>query len=210
MQPRMTRKGLTADFADECRLAGGCYGRKRSEQRPVTAFLSSFTPLPSVKNYDSQRSTPINRERAFNIQLTINHRWKRIKTISQISPRFRHRNCGVLLPMAGRRRDNDWLAPIVAFVGLAVLAIVFIPDFRPILFAVGIIALSAFAVVAFGSFAIDLCRRQATGDKVSTTEGRGILTARTPSREEFPPVACLKTDGSGTSDGASGFNPDES
>jgi hypothetical protein len=112
--------------------------------------------------------------------------------------------------MAGRRRDYDWLAPIVVFVGLAVLAIVFFPDFRPILFAVGTIALSAFAVVAFGSFAIDICRRQVTGEKVSTTEGRGILTARVPRREESLPVADLKTDGSGASDGASGFNPDGS
>jgi hypothetical protein len=112
--------------------------------------------------------------------------------------------------MTGRIRDNDWLKPIVAFVGLAILAIVFIPDFRPILFAVGIIALITFAVVAFGSMAIDLYRRQVTGDKVSTTEGRGILAARTPRREESLPVTCLKTDGAGTSDGAPGFNPDES
>ena len=68
----------------------------------------------------------------------------------------------------------------------------------------------AFAVVAFGSMAIDICRRQVTGDKVSTTEGRGILTARAPRREESLPVTNWKTDGSGTSDGASGFNPDGS
>ncbi len=112
--------------------------------------------------------------------------------------------------MPERRRDNDWLKPIVAFVGLAVLAIVFIPDFRPILFAVGIIALIAFAVVAFGSVAVDIYRRQVTGDKVSTTDGRGILTARATSREESLPVTYVKTDGAGTSDGAPGFNPGES
>ncbi|HXR46596.1 MAG TPA: hypothetical protein VN784_04075 [Candidatus Limnocylindrales bacterium] len=96
---------------------------------------------------------------------------------------------------------------MVVFVGLAVLAIVFFPNFRPILFAVGSIALIAFAVVAFGSMAIDICRRPATGDKVSTTDGRGILTAQTPRREESLPVADLKTDGAGTSDDAPGFNP---
>ena len=99
---------------------------------------------------------------------------------------------------------------MVVFIGLALLAIVFFPDFRPILFAVGIIALIAFGAVALGSFAIDLYRRQATGDKISTTAGSEMLTTRTPGCEEFPPVARLKTDGSGTSEGASGFNPEGS
>jgi hypothetical protein len=79
--------------------------------------------------------------------------------------------------MTGRRRDNYWLQPIVAFVGLAVLAIVFIPVLRPIFFVVGIIALIAFGVVAFGSMVFDTYRRQVTGDKISTTDGREVLTA---------------------------------
>jgi Restriction endonuclease len=61
--------------------------------------------------------------------------------------------------MARRRsRDNDWLEPIVAFVGLAVLAIVFMPDLRPIVFAVGIIALIVFAVVALGAVVFGIYR----------------------------------------------------
>jgi Restriction endonuclease/Topoisomerase DNA binding C4 zinc finger len=61
--------------------------------------------------------------------------------------------------MARRRgRDIDWLEPIVAFVGLAALAIIFIPDLRPIVFAVGIIALIVFAVVALGAVVFGIYR----------------------------------------------------
>src|SRR5579859_639206 len=86
--------------------------------------------------------------------------------------RFRHRNCSILGIMARRRRrDHDWLEPIVAFVGLAVLAIAFIPDLRPIFFAVGIIAVIIFGIVAFGAIVFAIYRRTALEHREQSMSG---------------------------------------
>ncbi|HKW29332.1 MAG TPA: restriction endonuclease [Verrucomicrobiae bacterium] len=83
-----------------------------------------------------------------------------------------------------RKRDNDWLEPIVAFVSLVVLATVFIPNFRPIFFAVGIIALIAFAVVAFGAIVIGIHRLATTERRMQPMAGNVFtLPAHAPDKK---------------------------
>jgi Restriction endonuclease/Topoisomerase DNA binding C4 zinc finger len=49
-----------------------------------------------------------------------------------------------------RRRDDDWVEPVVGLAGLAVLAFMLIPDFHELIFTIGIIALVLVGGVFFG------------------------------------------------------------
>ena len=60
-----------------------------------------------------------------------------------------------------RRRDVDWVEPIAGLVGLAVLASVLVPGLGQMIFAIGIIALIIFGIVAIGAVVFGLYRRTA-------------------------------------------------
>jgi Restriction endonuclease/Topoisomerase DNA binding C4 zinc finger len=97
---------------------------------------------------------------------------------------FRHWNRSIGEDMARRRRrDDDWVQPVAGLVGLAVLAIVFIPGLGQMLLAVGIVAIVVFGIVAVGAIIFGIYRL-ATPERNMHTMTANVLAppSRVPDR----------------------------